>query len=202
MFTVKTANAKLRRITINQMQRKPYANNGAGSFLINGNDKTGNAFWVSQIFIQTIFSDHGLSTRTPFLKLLKSTISFYELNITEEMLAANGGIFEIEDPRIAGRSIKFEKPGLKQFSHELFQMSGALEANINNAELVFDEDWGAAPAPRPTQQPAQKTRATNAPDEPEIPTFTEERKDTLEAEVPAEQKPVTTATVDQSELPA
>ncbi len=117
------------------------------SFLIN--EGASNPLWVNAGFIRQIFTNLGLSTQTTFQKLLGTTISYQECNVTPEMIAENNGTVIIESP-VQKREITFQKPGLKQVDVLVVEYGMTLRNSIDNAGLVFDNSW----ADRQTTTPA------------------------------------------------
>lgn len=114
-----------------------------GNFLINQDTPT--AMWLNAGFIKQIYSNLGLSTKTSFQLLKGCTLQFFKLEVTDEMLAANGGEYKIKSNIGNNREITFTSKGMKFFDHSVLSNSAMLDNAIAASGVTFDDSW-AGPA--------------------------------------------------------
>lgn len=125
--------------------------NGTGSFLINEGN---NPMWLDVNFVKRIFSGLGLTTKTPFQKLLGTQISYMHIDeITEADLAAGGGSVKVISTIGDNREIEFKKARKNVVYDQLVTEIGAsLRNSIDNAALDFDDSWAGDNTPAPVRQ--------------------------------------------------
>jgi hypothetical protein len=97
-------------------------------FLING------SIWVSALDISYCLGNIGLSTRTPFMLLIGSTLSFEEFEVEAGE--------EVETS--AGKKITFKKAGTKRLNWEIAQMSPRLEEKFFSVALDTMDFMGSS----------------------------------------------------------
>lgn len=152
-----------------------------GRFLIN--KTSANPVWLQPGFIKQIYTGIGLSTDTPFQQLKGSMLSYYELEVTDEMLAAGNGTYKVEGP-VTKREIVFTTSGKKQIDFQLENMSEALTKAIFSIGVVADTSWASTvqsvPQAQTTQQPVPEPAVVEDHD------AIEEEENVLEDEAPGE----------------
>ncbi len=156
---------------IKSLERRssPKMVNGTSFLATNMSGKT---MWLDRIFIQNIFTSMGISTKTPFVKLNGSLITYEQIDITEAMLTAANNEKGVEVTDRNGRPIFFKKVGLKAYSHAIHTLSASLQAQIDAVSVTFEDDWAAEQVP--AAPATAKAAIVTPPPAAEIPPATED----------------------------